>query len=258
MWILVACLFSFAAVQHERPADQPRGARVYIYTAESPSGGGSEEEQGRRDSVRDLRDAMAHKKGITLVDDRDRADVVVEVIGREKREGPEGGFGGKSVTQFGDTILRLRVKAGDAESEIKGIGQAYWGRAAKDAADRLTKWIARHQQGATRHSSRNAAIGSTRDARQAGKKHAASDAQPSTATTATYVAGSVGVTPKRTLVSARPETRPSAHPIARPATVRRSPSWMTDRRIWRAEAPSAIRSPKSRVRRFIVNVSTAY
>ena len=55
----------------------------------------SDEEQGRRDSLRDLRDAMRRKSGIVLVDDRDHAQVVVEVIGREKREGAQGGFGGR-------------------------------------------------------------------------------------------------------------------------------------------------------------------
>ena len=145
MGFVVAVLFSLAAVQEHRPAEKHSSASVYIFTAESPSGEVGEEEQGRRDSVRDLRDALRHKKGITVVDTREDANVVIEVIGREKREGPQGGFGGKSVTEFGDTILRLRIKAGDAESEIKGIGQAYWNRAAKDAADRVMKWIARQK-----------------------------------------------------------------------------------------------------------------
>ena len=141
MRTLVAVLL--ATVMQAGAADKHHLSRVYIYTAESPSGTVTEEEQGRRDSVRDLREAMDRKKGITVVDNRESADVVVEVTGREKREGPSGGFGGASVTEFGDTIVRVRVKAGDAETEIKGIGQAYWGRAAKDAADRLMKWIVR-------------------------------------------------------------------------------------------------------------------
>src|SRR5438105_745511 len=142
--MLVALLLAAVTVHPAPAADKHGVVRLYIYTAESPSGTLTEEEQGRRDSVSDLRDAMRHKSGIVLVDDREQAQVVVEIIGREKRDGPEGGFGGRSMTQFGDTILRLRVKAGDDESEIKGIGQAYWSRAAKDAAERLTKWIRRH------------------------------------------------------------------------------------------------------------------
>jgi len=141
--IIVALLLVPLAAQPGGATDRHRVARVYIYTAESPSGVVSDEEQGRRDSLRDLRDAMRRKSGIVLVDDRDHAQVVVEVIGREKREGPQGGFGGKSVTEFGETILRLHVKAAEAEAEIKGIAQAYWSRAAKDAAERLTKWIRR-------------------------------------------------------------------------------------------------------------------
>ena len=46
---------------------------------------------------------------------------------------------------MGDTIIRLRLKSGDEESDLKGMGQGTWGRAAKDAADRIVKWIARRE-----------------------------------------------------------------------------------------------------------------
>ena len=57
----------------------------------------------------------------------------------------EAAFGGKAVTRMGDTIIRLHVKSGDQESDLKGMGQGTWGRAAKDAADRVVKWIARRE-----------------------------------------------------------------------------------------------------------------
>ena len=38
-----------------------------------------------------------------------------------------------------------KVKSGEEESELNGIGQGSWGRAAKDAADRIVKWIARRE-----------------------------------------------------------------------------------------------------------------
>ena len=46
---------------------------------------------------------------------------------------------------MGDTIIRLHLKSGDEESDLKGMGQGTWGRAAKDAADRIVKWIARRE-----------------------------------------------------------------------------------------------------------------
>jgi hypothetical protein len=117
--------------------------RVYVYTAQSPSGIVTEEEQGRLDSTRDLRDALRRNSRIVLVSHAGEAQVVVEVLDREKRERPIGGFGGTAVTPSGETIVRVRVKFGDEQTEIKGIGQAYWSRAARDAAERLLKWIAR-------------------------------------------------------------------------------------------------------------------
>ena len=134
-------------------ADRPRVARVYVYTAQAAGGPVSTEEQARLDSVRDLREALQHHSDIRLVPTAGEAEFIVEVLSREKRDAGEGGFGGKTVTRFGDTILRLRVKAGQDEAEIKGMGQAYWSRAAKDAADRLVKWI-RRKRGRDSHAGR--------------------------------------------------------------------------------------------------------
>lgn len=119
--------------------------RVYVFTATGASGSHTPEEQGRLDAVADMRDALRRKKGITVVDDQSQANVQMEVLGREQREEPTGPFGGKAITRLGDTIIRVRVKAGDDESELKGMGQGTWGRAAKDAADRFVKWIARRE-----------------------------------------------------------------------------------------------------------------
>jgi hypothetical protein len=97
-----------------------------------------------------MREALARKAGLEIVDARASADVLVEVIGREEREGARGGFGGIPVTKMGDFIIRLRLRAGDDEAEMKGMGQGSWGRAAKDAADRVLKWIARRERPAPR------------------------------------------------------------------------------------------------------------
>ena len=113
--------------------------------ATGASGVHSREEQERLAAVNDMREALKRKKGITLVDDQADANVQMEVLGREQREEPTGPFGGKTVTRLGDTIIRLRVRSGADESELKGMGQGTWGRAAKDAADRFMKWIARRE-----------------------------------------------------------------------------------------------------------------
>jgi hypothetical protein len=125
--------------------DKLTSVRAFVFTATSAGGQPTPEEQGRLDAVRDMREALEKKKGISLVADRACANLLVEVVGREQGEEPQGGFGGKSVTRMGDTIIRLHIKSGDAESELKGMGQGTWGRAAKDAADRIVKWIARRE-----------------------------------------------------------------------------------------------------------------
>jgi hypothetical protein len=126
-------------------ADSRTSVRVLVFTSTSARAEHTAEEQGRVDAVGEVKDALRGKKGITLVENRSEANVFVEVVGREQREEPGGAFGGKTITRMGDTIIRLHVTSGSEESELKGIGRGTWGRAAKDAADRLMKWIARRE-----------------------------------------------------------------------------------------------------------------
>ena len=129
----------------QSPDRSPTSVRVYVFTETSASATRSPEETERIEAVGDMREALKRKKGLTLVEDRAQANVLMEVMGRERREEPQGAFGGKSITRMGDTIIRLRVKSGDEETELKGMGLGTWGRAAKDAAERFVKWIARRE-----------------------------------------------------------------------------------------------------------------
>jgi hypothetical protein len=140
--LLVAGTNQGAAADRRDPV-RGTAPRVYVFTADAKSVPPTEDEQGLLDSVRDLRDALRRSSKIAMASDAAGADVLVEVVDREKRDAGGGGFGGTSVTAFGETIVRLRVTFGSREAEIKGIGQAYWARAAKDAAERLVKWIVR-------------------------------------------------------------------------------------------------------------------
>jgi len=143
MPLLAALLLALATAQS--PDKSATSVRVYVFTATAASGEHDEEEKGRLDAVREMCDALEKKKGITVVDAPTTANVTMEVLSREMRDEPAGAFGGKSITRMGDTIIRLKVKSGDDESELKGMGQGTWGRAAKDAADRFLKWIARRE-----------------------------------------------------------------------------------------------------------------
>ena len=144
--VLTVLLAMFAAVGLQG-ADKLTSVRAYVYTATGAGGQHTPEEHGRLDAVKDVRDALGKKNGITLVNSREDANLLIEVVSREDRAEPgaTGPFGGKTVTRMGDTIIRLHLRSGDQESDLKGIGQGTWGRAAKDAADRIVKWIARRE-----------------------------------------------------------------------------------------------------------------
>jgi hypothetical protein len=143
--LLVSCVLSLSMAASPQGADQLTSVRAYVFTETSASGQPSEDEQGRLDAVKELRDALAKKKGISLVNRREDATLLIEVTGREQGEQPSGGFGGKQITSMADTIIRLHLTSGKDESDLKGMGQGTWGRAAKDAADRILKWIARRE-----------------------------------------------------------------------------------------------------------------
>jgi hypothetical protein len=140
----VSCALLLVAIL-QSPDRSPTSVRVYVFTETAASAARGPDEAERVEAVSDMRDALKRKKGITVVDERIEANVFMEVMGRERREEPPGAFGGKSITRMGDTIIRVRVKSGEDESELKGMGLGTWARAANDAAERFLKWIARRE-----------------------------------------------------------------------------------------------------------------
>ena len=144
---LVVSLLMLASTDASHAARQPPSAaapRVFVYTTESkPGSPRTDEEQERLDSVRDVRDALGKKAGLVMVSTAAEAHVLVEVVAREKRDAPLGGFGGTTLTPQIEAIVRLHLKYGEHETDVKGVAAGYWGKAAKDAADRAMTWIAR-------------------------------------------------------------------------------------------------------------------
>jgi hypothetical protein len=146
-WINLALLAFTASVL---PVDglmaQKHGPPVgiYVFTNQSAGGTVSEEEQGRLDSVRDLLGALNDSQ-FTPVQSADHAQMIVEVVNREERDSAQGGFGGKSLTKFREIILRIRVRAGADQSELKSVGRPSWGAAAKDLAKQLSSWAKNHR-----------------------------------------------------------------------------------------------------------------
>lgn len=139
--LFLACLTLATTAAGARAG--PYSPRVFVFTAEPKGAVPTDEEQGRLDSVRDVREAFEKKAGFVLVPTAAEAQVLVEVTGREEREAPVGGFGGTVLTKPIEAILRLHIKIGGQATDVKGSAKGYWSRAAKDAVDRAVSWIAR-------------------------------------------------------------------------------------------------------------------
>jgi len=142
---MLALVLAFFVASGLQGTDTRTTVRAYVFTATGAGGQRTPDEQGRLDAVKELRDALAKKKGISLVDRRDDANLLIEITGREQKEDVQGPFGGRAITPLGDTIIRFHISSNGEESDLKGMGQGTWGRAAKDAADRILKWIARRE-----------------------------------------------------------------------------------------------------------------
>jgi hypothetical protein len=136
---------------------KPPAIGVYVTSSRAASASGNEA-SGLEDAARELRQAIAHRKGLRVVDTPELADVQVEVTNREQRDAGAGGYGGIKLTPLGEMIIRFHAKftprkngapgkdaPQDAEVDLKGIGPGYWSRAAKDGAERLSKWVADHR-----------------------------------------------------------------------------------------------------------------
>ena len=142
--VVILTLLLPAPIQAATHQPSSAAPRVFVYTIEAKEATPTEEERGRMDSVRDIREALARKAGLVMVQSASEAQVLVEVVGRETRDVPVGGFGGRVLTPPVETIVRVHLKYGEHETDIKGAGRSSWTRAAKDAAERVIRWIARY------------------------------------------------------------------------------------------------------------------
>ena len=143
--MILPIILSLAVAMPMQGADKLTSVRAYVFTDQTPSGTPSSDERGRLEAVRELKAELSKKKGISLVDRREDANLVIEITGREQHDESEGPFGGKKLTPLGDSIIRFHISSEGQESDLKGMGQGSSTHAAKDAADRILKWIARRE-----------------------------------------------------------------------------------------------------------------
>jgi hypothetical protein len=143
--MILPVILSLVTAAPMQASDKLTSVRVYVFTEEAASGPPSPDEPGRLEAVRELKSELSKKKGISLVDRRDDANLLIEVTGREQHDASDGPFGGKKLTPLGDSIIRFHISSEGQESDLKGMGQGSSMHAAKDAADRILKWIARRE-----------------------------------------------------------------------------------------------------------------
>src|SRR5262245_62382957 len=109
MTVVVALVLCTVLAGGQASTPLKDSVRIYVFATEvrdaSPPGDAL---QGRLAAVRELREALRRKTGLSVVDDRAQADVTVEVTDREQQSAGEGGFGGVKLTRFVNTIIRDR------------------------------------------------------------------------------------------------------------------------------------------------------
>ena len=154
--LLTVVLFT-ASPQASAPAQaDPTLVRVYVSTTPA---GSVEDSAARRESVAHLKAALgAKKKEVVVAEDEEKADVTIDVVGREVSTpkiviglGPRPGQPG---TQAPSRMVHLRVELEaprlettlqfENKTRIYDTGPG-WKSAADDVAKQVLKWIADHR-----------------------------------------------------------------------------------------------------------------
>jgi hypothetical protein len=150
--VFLASMWSISGLAARQAAGTSHLPRVYVSTEAS---GGGTELRDRQQSVKDLRDALAHKKKtLTVVDHEEQADVTVEVIDRTTTvpkfhiglSNPGVGMGPERLA-----TLRVKVTRGEGDPvEMTNKTSAFetsggWQTAAEDIAKQIEKLVTDHK-----------------------------------------------------------------------------------------------------------------
>jgi len=152
--LLVTVVLFTASPQAGAPAQaDPTLVRVYVSTTPA---GSAEDSAARRESVAQLKAAIgAKKKDVVVAEDEEKADVAIDVVGREVSTpkiviglGPRPG---QPTTQTPSRLVHLRVELEaprlettlqfENKTRIYDTGPG-WKSAAEDVAKQILKWIA--------------------------------------------------------------------------------------------------------------------
>ncbi len=143
-----------AAGSQATPAEP---VKVFVFTAAPQSGTSDPMFKGRSDSVKDLQAALRRKPGLEVIETREQASVVVEVLERGDEDtgevvvttssSPVTGTPHVDTSEQKKGVLRLKLTAsGDSISlQGSGAGGGKWRTAATNAASVVDQWIKDHR-----------------------------------------------------------------------------------------------------------------
>lgn len=140
--LIVAVALCLIAV----PAIAQSKVPVYV-TSAGAQNGMTDPSKDNRDTVKDLREAIADRKSLTVAQDRDSAAIVLIVMGRET-QGVTAGFLGNPAR---DRSIRVQFHYGDVQTEMSASAQGgtlgsggSWGKAAGKIAKQVDQWVAKN------------------------------------------------------------------------------------------------------------------
>ena len=155
--LMVSMSVNGRAVQVQK--DDSGTVRVFVFTAESGGSPGDSAAAARVDSMKDLQAALRSKSGLSLVDGREQADVMIEVLDRGDQEtgetvsvttsSPVTGTPHTDTTRSKDAVVRVKLVVGDEVLNLQGSGSGdttrRWRTAANNVAKVIERWIKAHR-----------------------------------------------------------------------------------------------------------------
>ena len=128
--------------------------KVFVFTNDVPGGAVDEQLQARRESLRDLLQALSGSKYqglLTVVKSRERADLIVELVSRGEtttraansstREAGGATASASRSSSVTKRFLKFRISVGLRTYDLTTEGQLPWPQMAERAADDLARWI---------------------------------------------------------------------------------------------------------------------
>jgi hypothetical protein len=152
-----AALLSLALIAAAAPrAAAAEPVKVFVFTNEVPSGAVDEQLKAREESLQDLVKALSsptYQKAVTVVKDRQAADVIVELVSRGEvtnsasssstRQAGGATASASRSASITKQFLKFRISAGQQTDNLTTEDQLPWPKMAERAAEQLVRWTAR-------------------------------------------------------------------------------------------------------------------